>query len=239
MLTYHPVDNFTPLSVHRASSKKVLEFSTVAIRLHTVTQPSRAKTLKNPAIQPGAMLAQSRLMRLAHVCLLIALFFVASNARASLREPAHMSVRDHYEWAVSLANDTKAAVGPVAAERVLKLRLDTPLEQPPEAASELIRICIQERYCKTTELGPTPDGPSELEFDQELVQLVDEYGGQSLDKLYVTVEREKPKAAQTLEFTILVETELTMKMPEFHLVPALELNALDIEPVQINQSRVK
>lgn len=189
-------------------------------------------------------------MRLADVCLALTLFLGAFNAQADFvgasgqhpdttRKPAHMSVRDHYQWAISLTADTKAAVGPVAAERILKLRLDPPVQSGPETAAELIRICIQERYCKTTPLGPTPDGPVEVSFDQELAQLVEEYGRPSLDKLYVTVQRETSNIDKALELTILVETELTMKMPEFHLVPAVGLNDLDIEPAHINESRAK
>jgi hypothetical protein len=163
----------------------------------------------------------STLARQLGAALVLALTLVASASYAS----DHASDRPFYQWpSVTLEKDTKAVVGPVDAEQLLRVRLE-----PLETTAEKLNVCIFEKYCEIVDLSANKgdEGKSpELDLTPLIEKLSNDYGRPGRDglgKTYITIQRENPEPgvdAITLS-SVKAETDLTMPLPQFKVLETI------------------
>ncbi len=174
------------------------------------------------------------------------LALTATVALAQSRAPdSEGTSHPYYKWEVPLDRETKAVVGPVDAERAIKLRLDRPdSDVAMNFPDESITVCI-ERYCETVELAPGGDqtGRSpEIDFTAHLLSAPGDYR-----KTYLTIQRKNHVANETVNLSIKVETDHTGELPQFTVLSdvqpktqentvrqhSLEYDGMDIKAVDV------
>ena len=151
---------------------------------------------------------------------------VATAAFAQSRSPdSEAAVHPYYKWEVPLDHDTKAVVGPLDAEREMKLRLDRPdSDSAMNFPDESVIVCL-DRYCETVDLAPGGDqsGKSpEIDFTAHLTAVPGDYR-----KSYLTIQRKNQVANETVNLSVKVETDHTGELPQFTVVRYLSENTLE------------
>ncbi|MBI3554775.1 MAG: hypothetical protein HY074_00765 [Deltaproteobacteria bacterium] len=150
----------------------------------------------------------------------------ATVALAQSRAPdSEGTAHPYYRWEVPLDRETKAVVGPVDAEREIKLRLDRPdSDSAMNFPDESIIVCI-ERYCETVDLVPGGDLTAkspEIDFTAHITAVPGDYR-----KTYLTIQRKNHAATETVNLSIKVETDHTGELPQFTVLTGVQPKTLE------------
>lgn len=148
----------------------------------------------------------------------------AGSAKGQLRSPDSdaVAVRPSYKWDVSLGRETRAVVGPIDAERELKIRIDRPdSELATNYPDESITVCL-EHYCETVQLAAGAElgaRTPELDFTPHLAAVLPQgpEGKGDYRKAYLTVHRRNLAPAETITVAVKVQTDHTEELPQFNV----------------------